>query len=160
MVPLVDIKHNAQGENMKNNDIHVYDDIQNLAHPCSKKHKQMAMLDRAAQFAPFAALTGHMDAIIETQRLTDDKKILDEYQKEVLNDKLQEIQLHIKERPLLNVTYFESDMQKEGGAYLHVLKNIKKIDDVHHQLLFVDQSKIDIEDIYEIEMMKEDDEFL
>ena len=94
-----------------------YEDIINLTHHVSKKHPQMSMHDRAAQFAPFAALSGHSEAIAETARLTDRKIELDEYEKMNLDEKLIVLQEHIRETPEINVTYFCPDDNKDGGRY-------------------------------------------
>lgn len=138
---------------MNQQNIHSYDDIIDLPHPISKKHPQMPVRDRAAQFAPFAALTGHKEAISETERLTDRKKILDENRNMLNNERLQEILLHIKEQPKIRVTYFKSDERKEGGAYLTLIMNLKRIDDYNRRLIFSDQSWIPLDDIYEIELL-------
>lgn len=138
---------------MNQQNIHSYDDIIDLPRPISKKHPQMPVRDRAAQFAPFAALTGHKEAISETERLTDRKKILDENRNMLNNERLQEILLHIKEQPKIRVTYFKSDERKEGGAYLTLIMNLKRIDDYNRRLIFSDQSWIPLDDIYEIELL-------
>lgn len=138
---------------MNQQNIHSYDDIIDLPHPISKKHPQMPVRDRAAQFAPFAALTGHKEAISETERLTDQKKILDENRNMLNNERLQEILLHIKEQPKIRVTYFKSDERKEGGAYLTLIMNLKRIDDYNRRLIFSDHSWIPLDDIYEIELL-------
>ena len=138
---------------MNQQNIHSYDDIIDLPHPISKKHPQMPVRDRAAQFAPFAALTGHKEAISETERLTDRKKILDENRNMLNNERLQEILLHIKEQPKIRVTYFKSDERKEGGAYLTLIMNLKRIDDYNRRLIFSDYSWIPLDDIYEIELL-------
>lgn len=113
----------------------------------------MPIRDRAAQFAPFAALTGHKEAISETERLTDAKRILDENRNMLNNERLQEILLHIKEQPKIRVTYFKADERKEGGAYLTLIMNLKRIDDYNRRLIFSDHSWIPLDDIYEIELI-------
>ena len=138
---------------MNQQNIHSYDDIIHLSRPISKKHPQMPIRDRAAQFAPFAALTGHKEAISETARLTDAKRILDENRNMLNNERLQEILLHIKEQPKIRVTYFKADERKEGGAYLTLIMNLKRIDDYNRRLIFSDHSWIPLDDIYEIELI-------
>lgn len=101
-------------------DYHRYDDVIYRQHPTSKKHPRMSRMNRAAQFAPFAALTGYEESIEETARLTDRKIELNEYEIEELNAKLNFIQDHIKEHPKVTVTYFQPDERKEGGAYITV----------------------------------------
>lgn len=99
---------------------HRYDDVINRQHPTSKKHPRMSNMNRAAQFAPFAALTGYEESIEETARLTDRRIELSEYEIEELNAKLNFIQDRIKEHPKVTVTYFQPDERKEGGAYITV----------------------------------------
>lgn len=136
---------------MKN--IHNYDDIIALPHHVSKKHPQMSLEDRAAQFAPFAALTGHKESIKEIARITDLKKILDENQIETINLELQHIQEQIKNAPLVKVTYFISDDKKDGGKYVTKTAYIKKIDEYQNLLILEDNLKIKIVDIYCIKML-------
>ena len=138
---------------MNQQNIHSYDDIIHLSRPISKKHPQMPIRDRAAQFAPFAALTGHKEAISETERLTDAKRILDENRNMLNNERLQEILLHIVEQPKIRVTSFKADERKEGGAYLTLIMNLKRIDDYNRRLIFSDHSWIPLDDIYEIELI-------
>ena len=106
---------------------HRYDDIIDLPHHVSEKHPHMPMLDRAAQFSPFAALTGYDAAIVETARLTDQKRELTEEQKQVINKGLHELQKRIKNDPLVTVTFFKPDDRKSGGAYRTVTGNAKKV---------------------------------
>ena len=101
-------------------DEHRYDDIIDLPHHTSKKHPRMPLLDRAAQFAPFAALTGHEAAIKETARLTEEEIELDENRKELLDLRLQQLQECLAEQPMVTVTYFKPDEKKAGGAYVSV----------------------------------------
>lgn len=137
---------------MLNKDIHNYTDIIDMPRHISKNHRPMSRMDRAAQFAPFAALTGHKEAIIETARITDAKKTLDENQLSILNDKLQNILLHISEQPKIKLTYFIADQKKSGGQYISVFKNVKKIDEYERVLIFNDLTKVNIDDIYDIEI--------
>ncbi len=128
-----------------------YNDIINL--PChkSKTRKQMSMIDRAAQFSPFAALTGHEDAINETGRIVYEKTDLDENAKSVLNEKLQMIFDFINDSPVITVTYYKPDIRKKGGAYVSYTGNVIKIDINRRVLVFSDMSEIIIDDISEIE---------
>ena len=127
-----------------------YDDILNLPHHQSTKHPQMSIYNRAAQFAPFAALTGHDAAIYETARITDEKIELDEYQKAEIDRKLQIISDNISDRPEITVTYFVPDSKKSGGAYNTYKGNVRRIDDVGQVLIMVDESVISINDIIDI----------
>lgn len=138
-------------------DIHTYDDILNKERPVSKKHPPMDRLARAAQFAPFAALTGHKEAIHETSRLTEDRLIMDEQRKVVLDEQLQQIRLHIKEHPLLSITFFEADEKKEGGAYHTITKRIKEIDEYHRNLIFMDKSKQSMDEICDLMIVEEEE---
>ncbi len=128
--------------------IHDYSDIINLPYKKSNRYKHMPQKDRAAQFAPFAALTGHKQLIHETQRLTEDKKELDENKQSVLNQKL----LHsIETKEEIKITYFKKDQKKSGGDYLMTLQSIKKIDPIYKTITLQNGQIIKIEDIYEIE---------
>ena len=129
-----------------------YDDIIHLPHHRSKKHAPMPLIDRAAQFSPFAALTGHDAAIKETARLTDKKIELDEYEIAVLDGKLQEIKLQLdaKEGCEITVTYFQPDIRKEGGKYVTAVGNVKKINEYQKSLVMDGDVWIPIENIIEI----------
>ena len=128
-----------------------YDDIINLPHHQSKNHPHMSLHDRAAQFAPFAALTGYDDAVKEARRLTDSKPELDENQLEELDQKLADLMSRIEEHPEVVVTYFEPDDKKEGGAYVTCVGKIKKIDGYKRRLIFEDSKDINIDNIKEME---------
>ena len=108
----------------------------------------MSQKDRAAQFAPFAALTGHKQLIQETQRLTEDKKELDENKKSVLNQKLL---YFIETKEKIKITYFKKDQKKLGGDYLTTIQRIKKIDSIYKTITLQNGQIIKMEDIYEIE---------
>ena len=127
-----------------------YKDIINLPHHVSSKRPQMPMLDRAAQFSPFAALTGYDDAIHETGRLTDEKIDLSEEEKEALDRKQQILMERLGDHPALTVTYFVPDAKKSGGAYVTTTGRLKKIDDIEGALILVSGERIVIEDIIEI----------
>ena len=125
--------------------IHDYSDIINLSY---KKYKHMSQKNRAAQFAPFAALTGHKQLIQETQRLTEDKKELDENKKSILNQKLL---YFIETKEKIKITYFKKDQKKSGGDYLTTIQRIKKIDSIYQTITLQNGQIIKMEDIYEIE---------
>ncbi len=128
-----------------------YNDIINLPHYQSKKRPRMSVCDRAAQFSPFAALTGHDDAIKETARLTDKKVELDETTKTILNEKFNYIIEHIYDQPEITVTYFIPDTLKSGGRYVDFTGCVKKYD-YHNRLLhFTDNTEIRVDDIIEVE---------
>ena len=126
-----------------------YEDIINLPHPTSEKHPRMRMTDRAAQFSPFAALTGYEDAVEETARLTEGKIELSEDEKAVLDQKLQAIAEHLGESEV-TITYFVPDARKAGGAYETVVSPVKKIGNVERIVTMANGTKIPIEDILEI----------
>lgn len=127
-----------------------YDDIVHLPHPTSERHVRMPMIDRAAQFSPFAALTGFDDAIEETGRLTQLKIILDESALAELDRTLAELAGRIREQPGVTVTFFEQDVRKNGGAYVKFRGNLKKIDEYRRLLSFTDGKEIYIEDILDL----------
>ena len=134
-----------------------YDSIINLPHYELKNHKRMSTYSRAAQFSPFAALTGYSDSVKETARSTDKERNLSEDMKSKIDMKLQLIEEHIKERPKITVLYFVKDKKKSGGEYLEYTGNVRRIDIVGRNIIFVDKKIINLEDIYEIntEFMKE-----
>ncbi len=130
-----------------------YNDIINLPHYRSKKRQPMSMHDRAAQFSPFAALTGHDEAIKETARLTDKKIELDETTKTMLNEKFNYIMEHIFDQPEITVTYFIPDSLKSGGMYVDFTGNVKKYDYHNRILHFTDNTEIRVDDITDIESL-------
>lgn len=127
-----------------------YDDIINLPNPTSKKHPRMSLYDRAAQFSPFAALTGHDAAIQETARLTDEKVELDEDTLNRLNEQLNIIRNHIGTNVSVSITYFVPDDRKSGGAYVTHSGTVKKIDEYERVIVMSDKTRIPIEQISEI----------
>jgi hypothetical protein len=133
------------------NDSHKYDAILNLPHHVSTRHAPMSALDRAAQFSPFAALTGHAAAIEETARLTESRLELDDSQIELLEQRLQLIRAHLAERPLVTFTYFEPDEKKSGGAYLSATGIVKKILDYERLIVLEDQTVLPIDSLTAIE---------
>lgn len=128
-----------------------YVDIINMPHHTSQTRPRMSMLNRAAQFSPFAALTGYDAAVKETARLTDDKIELDECAIEMLSDKLQIITEHLDDMPQITFIYFEPDKKKSGGAYVGVTGIVKEIDEFERIVVLGDGTKIPILEIYEIE---------
>ena len=127
-----------------------YDDIIHLPHPTSSRHPRMSMADRAAQFSPFAALTGHGAAILETARLTDQKAELGEDAKALLDQKQRILSEHITEHPEITVTWFQPDEKKPGGKYLTVVGELNKVDGVEQALLLTDGTRIPLEDVTDI----------
>ena len=125
-----------------------YDDIINLSRPISKKHRPMSMLNRAAQFSPFAALVGYDDLVKETGRLTDEKIELNEDKINEINNKL--IYLNENRDVIASFTYFIKDNKKKGGRYEVITSNIKKIDMDNNRIIFMSNEIIKIEDIVDI----------
>lgn len=131
-----------------------YSDIINLPHHVSKVHPRMTMSERAAQFSPFAALTGHHEAVKETARIVDQKLDLDESQKLIINRKLNSIKEHIKEYPEISITYFKQDNKKIGGAYITINNKVRKVDDYKKLIVLENGINILFEDIYSIDNIK------
>ena len=125
-----------------------YDDIINLPHHRSKTHPHMSLIDRAAQFAPFAALTGYGDAIDETARLTDGRPDLDEQQLSELNERL--LQIMAEPNAVVRITYFVPDEKKAGGRYEQAERVIKKIDEIAKVIVTDGGEKIPLSDIVEL----------
>lgn len=132
-------------------DSNLYDDIINMRRPMSGKYPQMSMYDRAAQFSPFSALTGHKEAIAETARETEGQVYLEEEAKIRLNQKLQIIRENLDKRNEVTITYFEPDDRKSGGAYNVCTGAIKKVDEYKHNVIMEDNTIISIYKIKEIE---------
>lgn len=134
-----------------------YDDIIERNHPMSKKHPRMSIADRAAQFSPFAALTGHGEAIKEAERLTETRIELDENEKKLINDKLQKAYVYLQEAKseFLQVTvmYFVPDMRKEGGIYRTSKGNLKKIDHYRRMLILEDGTSVKIQEIINLDIV-------
>lgn len=127
-----------------------YEDMLYLPHHVSPTRPQMNPQDRAAQFAPFAALTGYDDALDETARLTDEKAELSEASIEQINRRLSLLQAHCDEHPTVTMVYFLPDGRKKGGAYITTEIAVKEIDSVYSILHTVDKRKIPLGDIMEL----------
>ena len=127
-----------------------YKDIINLPHHVSKTRNPMSLYNRAAQFAPFAALTGYDDAIKETARLTEQKIELSDELKNMLNQKIKLIIENIKLQPEVVITYFVHDNKKSGGVYKTISVNVKRIDEVEKCIIFTNKLKIFFSDIISI----------
>lgn len=127
-----------------------YNDIIHLQRPISKR-KKMSLTQRAAQFSPFAALTGHDAAIKETARLTNERIELDEQKIKLLNEKI----IYLKEYlpHMIKVTYFIPDEYKDGGSYETIISNLLKIDEFNNLLILDNQLKLSIYDIIEIDLI-------
>ena len=128
-----------------------YEDIVDLPPHISKKHPQPAMLERAARFAPFAAITGYEEMVLEEARVTDERIELDEGTKEILNAKLQMAVDFANSEPEITVTHFVADKKKAGGAYVKHTGVIKKVDEYEHTVIFMDKTVVCIENIFAID---------
>ena len=129
-----------------------YQDIIDHPHYQSKTRKHMSLLNRAAQFAPFAALSGYEESVRETERLTDHRVDLDESEIAALNDKLQYLYMTKADHPQVTITYFVNDPSKEGGSYEKISGTIKNIDAVFCYVIMDDNTLVPIQDIYAIDL--------
>lgn len=129
-----------------------YEDIINQKRPISKKHPPMPLEERAAQFAPFAALTGYEETITETAREVDKRIELDEEAQNTINRKIQELKQQIVTKPIVSITYFQKDLRKEGGEYITVTEKIRKIDDYKKIIVLENKTEIPIREILDIDV--------
>lgn len=128
----------------------MYDDIIDTKYPFDLGHKRMSNYERCAQFMPFSALVGYKEAVIETARITDDRIILDEEAKEILDNKISLIKSKLSLKPIVAITYFVPDRHKSGGSYKSVKGVIKKID-LYKGIIIINNEKISIYDIIDID---------
>ena len=124
-----------------------YDDIIHLPHHVSRNHPQMPLRDRAAQFAPFAALTGYEAAVGETARLTSERRELDAQEAEELNRRLTDLSARLKDRPKVTIEYSVPDERKSGGAYVTVTGRVRNISVAERLLIMEDGTEIPMEDV-------------
>lgn len=132
-----------------------HQDIINLKHYEPKKHVRMTIENRAAQFAPFAALTGYDDAIMEAGRIFDEKIILSEDEQAIINGRIQYIKENIKNKVPVKITYFVSDQYNDGGEYQIIKGIVKRIDESNQIIILEDKEKILMDLIIEIEVVKD-----
>lgn len=116
------------------------------------KYPKMSMSDRAAQFAPFAALTGHKEAVIEQGRITQEKRILSNEEKLEINEKIVEM---VNLKSGCRITYFEKDKIKCGGKYIQTVLSFKRMDELNKTLFFKENIQIQIDDIVDIEVLEQ-----
>ena len=128
-----------------------YNEIMGLPHHVSKTRPQMPMSDRAAQFAPFAALTGYDAAIKETGRLTDERIELDVEALSALDMKYQLLMEALDEAPEVTITYFQPDERKAGGKYVSAVGAVKKVDDFERRITMRDGTRIPMDDVLSID---------
>lgn len=131
-----------------------YDDIINMKHFVSKRYPQMSMRDRAAQFSPFAALTGYDAAIKETARLTDRRVDLNDDMLQKLDEKMCVIRKRLDSgrKCRVVISYFERDLKKEGGKYLNIYGEVNKIDEYRNIIVFMSGERVPISDVMNIEI--------
>ena len=127
-----------------------YDEIMELPHHVSKTRPQMPMSDRAAQFAPFAALTGYDSAIKETGRLTDERIELDEEALAALDRKYQLLMDTLDDAPEVTIIYFQPDERKAGGQYVSATGTVKKVDTFGRRILLQDGTRIPLDSVYDL----------
>lgn len=133
-------------------EVNRYEDIINLPHHQSATRPRMSNYDRAAQFAPFAALKGYEEEIDEAIRTTDSKIELSDEQLYQLNEKLNELKQIIEEQPTIKVCYFVKDAKKSGGKYISIVQQIRKIDEYKKKLIFSDR-EIEFDSIIQIDFI-------
>lgn len=133
-----------------------YDDIINLSRPVSKRHPKMSLLSRAAQFSPFAALSGFEEGLQETARKTTRKRELDESEKSVINGhltQLAEVLATTQHSPRVTLEYFELDEYKTGGAYRTYAGTLKKMDLYKRLLVLADDTRISLDDLTHLDIL-------
>jgi len=130
---------------------HEYDDIIDLPHFEPDHHPRMSMTSRAAQFSPFAALTGYEDVIDETARLTDRRIPLEDEQKLEIDSKLDFLKEHLRERPEVTLQIFLPDDKKDGGRYIDVTGYLRRIEEVEMLLVFTDGRRYSVRDVYSVD---------
>lgn len=128
-----------------------YDDIIHLPHHVSQNHPQMPLRDRAAQFAPFAALTGYEAAVGETARLTTERREMDAQEAAELNRRLTDLAARLKDRPEVTIEYFVPDERKAGGAYITVTGVVRNISVPERLMILADGTAIPLDDVISIE---------
>ena len=132
-----------------------YGDIIDMPHPESKKHHRMSDKNRAAQFAPFAALTGHTEALDETVRLTEEEILLSEDMLNILNEKMKLLIENIGGDTPAKITYFKPDKRKSGGEYITHTGIVTKFDEYEHMIVFDDKTIVPIKCIADIQLHRE-----
>ena len=135
---------------MKLKETHKYDDIIHLSRPRSGRRAEMSNYDRAAQFSPFAALTGFDAAIEETGRLTDRRMELDEGGKQLLDEQMRAVLEVIHSQPKVEILWFQYDERKAGGSYVRTTGHVKKVDDYSRNILLTDGRSIPLGEIFSI----------
>ena len=133
---------------------HKYDDIIGLQRPDSGRRARMSLYDRAAQFSPFAALTGFDDAITETGRQTQDRIELEEDERNRLDEQMHALLAVLDSQPEVEVVWFRYDQRKAGGSYVRTTGHVKKVDDYRGQLIFTDGHSIPLGEVVSVMVIK------
>lgn len=133
-----------------------YDDIINLPHHQSAKRPHMSNAERAAQFSPFAALTGYEDVLEETARLTDRRMELSESEQAELDRQLQWLRERSSEKPMVAVTCFQPDEKKDGGSYVTLTGQVRRVDEVQREIVFADGSTTSIDNLFSVQIISEE----
>lgn len=128
-----------------------YDDIMNIPYSGRKDEGALSMHQRAAQFAPFAALVGHDSMIMETARLTDEELEIADETFVILNRKMNYLKMMLHQRPLVTITYFLADERKSGGEYRTSTGIIRKIDDYENIIVMEDNTIIPLQHILDLD---------
>ena len=130
---------------------HDYDDILHLSRPVSGRHARMSMVDRGAQFSPFAALVGYEQVLQESARLTQEETFLDESSKELLDRKLRFLADHLGQVGQVRFLCYRPDERKSGGSFLRLEGSVKKIDLYRRRVVLADGQEFAIKDIRSID---------
>lgn len=138
---------------MRKNEVERYAELLYLPHHTSSRHPPMPRENRAAQFAPFAALTGHVDAVAETARLTQPRAALDESMIAELDARIGQLRAQIGTQPAAEITYFVPDHKKEGGAYVTVRGRVCKIRDFEKQIVLEDGTIVPVEQVMDLHLL-------
>ena len=133
-------------------DDHAYDDIIGQPHYTSRKHQRMSLHNRAAQFAPFAALAGYEEMVGETARLTDRRKGVDEENLLQLDRQIHTLMEKVQDHPEVTLVVFEPDSRKDGGTYRIIRGQVRRIDEVNREIIFMDRSTVKMERVCVIEL--------
>lgn len=133
------------------NDDRRYEDIIGLPHHISPTRTHMPLIDRAAQFSPFAALTGYDAAVKETARLTERRIELDASSRALLDEKINMVKEQMSDHPEIRITYFLPDTKKQGGSYIETVGQIRKIDEYTREIVMMDRAQIPLDDVIALE---------
>ena len=135
-----------------------YEDMLDLPHHISPTRPQMTLLNRAAQFAPFAALTGYDELIDEADRPVERRVALNDEQQAAINERLRLLEKHLREKPVVSVVWFEPDARKQGGSYRTLSGTVRRLDAAGHRIIFDTGEELTMESLYSLRChLPEDD---